>query len=396
MFIIFVVILGLNVIDLNILRSTCEKILSEQPEKLKTSYELTLSFEPEADFHERRLRLGRFYGKKGEHLKVLQHKYNVHIHLKIHFPSRPTSRKRKVTNPNAVQVLITRQDKTITERIPIEKLTEEINEKWEESSEVRFIQKQFTFSQNQWQFVSLSFESNLSVDERRDAIGRFIGKKGEYLRPFEDQHNIRLYIVDSQTKNRKYCLKLIEIQEDNPNIVYLFITKKDKSIADEIPIEQVKEQIIEKWKQATMEPVDNELFHIASFPYESKVSWRQRQKKIGHFIGKKGQHLRRLQQKYNINIQIMNHLSKRKLQRKLAKIQDEDKTNKLYLIITNKNKSSTDIIPIEKITQSLTNLWHYGKQSGCNNKKQSSSLYPEPIEFSCDDRWQPKKNRRRK
>lgn len=180
MFIIFVVILGLNVINLNILRSTCEKILSEQPEKLKSSYELTLLFEPEADFQERRLRLGRFYGRKGEHLNVLQHKYNVHIHLKIHFPSRPTLRKQKVTNPNEVQVLITWQDKTITERIPIEKLTEEINEKWEESSEVRFIQKQLTFDQNQLHFVSLSFESNLSDDERRDAIGRFIGKKGEY------------------------------------------------------------------------------------------------------------------------------------------------------------------------------------------------------------------------
>ncbi|UJR19013.1 hypothetical protein I4U23_022143 [Adineta vaga] len=150
--------------------------------------------------------------------------------------------------------------------------------------------------------LALSFELETDFRERRARIGRFIGKKGENLRSLEDKYNIRLHIINNQSSNQKYFQKLIEIQENNSEIVYLFLTKKDKSITNEIPIEEIKEQIIEKWKEANIEPIDDELFHLVSLSNESKKPFLRYRRKLGYFIGKNGQHLRNLQNQYNINI----------------------------------------------------------------------------------------------
>jgi transcription antitermination factor NusA-like protein len=219
------------------------------------------------------------------------------------------------------------------------------------------IQKQFTFDQNQFQFVSLSFESGLSSEDQSDITGRFIGKKGENLRNLEDEYNIRLHLINHQSSNRKYFQKLIEVQENQPDVFYLFITKKDKSITDEFSIEEIKEKILQKWQEATIEPIDDEIFHILSLSNESEKSLQGDRRKLGCFIGKNGQHLRDLENKYNIKIQIMNSFSTKKIQKRLAKIQDKDTFNKIYLLITHKDKSTKGEILIESIAEELTELW---------------------------------------
>ncbi|CAF3862409.1 unnamed protein product [Rotaria sp. Silwood1] len=74
----------------------------------------------------------------------------------------------------------------MTNAIPIDEIKQEITEKWEEASEIRFIEREFTFdhteSNKRFQFLPLSFQLELSPEARREIIGRFIGKKGENLR----------------------------------------------------------------------------------------------------------------------------------------------------------------------------------------------------------------------
>jgi transcription antitermination factor NusA-like protein len=348
----------LNVIDLNVLISICEEIQSKRP---KSSYDLTLSYEPESDSRERRARLGRFIGKKGQNLKILQEKYNVLIHVnddnRIGGAFTSEIGREDTNDASKLQMVVRSKHKLIRGAIPIDKIKQEIDEIWEEASETRLIQKQFTFDQNQFQFVSLSFESGLSSEDQSDITGRFIGKKGENLRNLEDEYNIRLHLINHQSSNRKYFQKLIEVQENQPDVFYLFITKKDKSITDEFSIEEIKEKILQKWQEATIEPIDDEIFHILSLSNESEKSLQGDRRKLGCFIGKNGQHLRDLENKYNIKIQIMNSFSTKKIQKRLAKIQDKDTFNKIYLLITHKDKSTKGEILIESIAEELTELW---------------------------------------
>jgi len=354
------------------LTKLCEEMMSEELQKPKFSYELTLLFEPETSALEYRRRIGRFIGKNGANLNILQDKYNVCICIDT-----------KSKSSDELKLVVKRENQSMTDTIPIQKIKEDINEQWEEASEIGFIRKQFTFDQNQFQFVTLSFDSNLSLEERHEIMGRFIGKDGEHLHHLEDQYNIRLHIIDNQSSNRKYFEKLIAVQDNNSDTFYLFITKKDKSMANnEIPIEQIKEQIIQQWREATIEPIDDELYHMLAFSYESNTSSRKQRQKVGHFIGRDGCHFRDLQDKYNVNIHIVDNSSRRTLRKKLAKIQDEREVDKLYLLITNKDKSSTNTIPIDEIEQDLMKRWTNVEQTVDVDSSQSNIGF---IEFSSSD-----------
>ncbi|UJR18165.1 hypothetical protein I4U23_005065 [Adineta vaga] len=125
--------------------------------------------------------------------------------------------------------------------------------------------------------------------------------------------------------------------------------------------------------------------------FELEADFRERRARIGRFIEKNGQYLRYLQNKYNINIQIRTNFSGKKIQRKFAKIQDDCKSKKMYLFITNKKKSTKNSIPIDKIEKQSINLWINGNETR-NIREYQSSL----IELNSDNRWYQKKNHRRK
>ncbi|CAF3674028.1 unnamed protein product [Rotaria sordida] len=258
---------GLNVIDLNVLGGICEEIESNPPIKsvsVKPFHVLTFPFESTTKIPERRTRIRRFIGKKGQNLTMLQDKYNVRIHI-INRSSNKTLRKkisevenkavkRDMSKADELYLLITAKNKLMTDAIPIDEIKREITEKWEEASEIGFIEKEFTFdhteSNKRFQFLSLPFESEVSLETRNDIISRFIGKKGENLRDLENNYNIRIHIIKQGSSNEKYFRQLIEEQEksekqdpSNQDDLYVFITKKNKSVTDVIPINEVKEEI---------------------------------------------------------------------------------------------------------------------------------------------------------
>ncbi|CAF3770503.1 unnamed protein product [Rotaria sordida] len=389
---------GLNVIDLNVLGGICEEIESNPPIKsvsVKPFHVLTFPFESTTKIPERRTRIRRFIGKKGQNLTMLQDKYNVRIHI-INRSSNKTLRKNKL----------------MTDAIPIDEIKREITEKWEEASEIGFIEKEFTFdhteSNKRFQFLSLPFESEVSLETRNDIISRFIGKKGENLRDLENNYNIRIHIIKQGSSNEKYFRQLIEEQEksekqdpSNQDDLYVFITKKNKSVTDVIPINEVKEEISKKWKEASIEPPDLQgPFYFLPLSFESKMSIQEHYRKNGRFIGKKGQNLRALQDKYNIYIHIVDKWSSKNIRRRLAKVQGEDNTDNLHLLITSKNKSTTDGIPIDKIKQEIIQQWRNGNKgrAGNNSKKSSKSKFLSigSTELTSDDRWHPKRIRRGK
>ncbi|CAF1273845.1 unnamed protein product [Rotaria magnacalcarata] len=103
--------------------------------------------------------------------------------------------------------------------------------------------------------LTLSFEPNISRHVRRARTGRFIGKGGENVRAMQDKHNVCLQLID-RSSNEKRCqrldeLKKIDEKEDNKNTddLYLLVTSKTKSITNTIPIEEIEQEITQKWKE---------------------------------------------------------------------------------------------------------------------------------------------------
>ncbi|CAM4945726.1 unnamed protein product [Rotaria socialis] len=103
--------------------------------------------------------------------------------------------------------------------------------------------------------LTLSFEPNISRYIRRARTGRFIGKGGENVRAVQDKYNVCLQLID-RSSNEKRCQRLDELKktdekEDNKNrdALYLLVTSKTKSITNTIPIEEIKQEITQKWKE---------------------------------------------------------------------------------------------------------------------------------------------------
>ncbi|CAF1428630.1 unnamed protein product [Adineta steineri] len=346
----------LNVIDLNVLINICDEISLD-----KSSETINLSFEPETDSRECHRRISRFIGKKGQNLNTLQDKYDVGIHItngssnkafKRNTKLENVAKLRNIVNLDKLDVLIRRKHPSLTtDTISMDEIKQELNAKWKEASEFEFIQKELSFDHNHFQFVCLSFESERSLHERREIIGRFIGKKGENLRSLEDQYNIRLHIMNDATFNRKHIQKIVNEQNENN-------------------------------------------FYFLSLLFESEISLQGRRRKISRFIGKNGEHIRGLQDKYNIRIQIVDQSFSRKIvQKKFAKIQDKDKLDKLYLLVTNKNKITTEKIRIVKIKEDINKLWENEEEINNLNHTQSSELNflsMSSIQLNSDNRWNKK------
>ncbi|CAF1391606.1 unnamed protein product [Adineta ricciae] len=254
--------IGLNVIDLNVLVNKCDEIVLDKTHQSPDAFFriVKLSFEAETSSQERRARISRLIGKRGCNFDALRNKYQVHIHIIDTSSNKALVNKsinvknkddiEEIVPNDELRVLIRSKSKLTTDATLIDELEQEINERWEEASEFRFIQREFTFDdKDQFQFVCLPFKLTLLLKESRRLMSRFIREKGEYLRKLEDQYNIRLHIIKNENFNYKYFQKIVEVQNGNASEnFYLFITKKIRSSTNEIPIDEVKKQIIEQWE----------------------------------------------------------------------------------------------------------------------------------------------------
>ncbi|UJR18169.1 hypothetical protein I4U23_005069 [Adineta vaga] len=238
---------GLNIIDVNVLINTCHEILSEK------SCTLILPMQPEAKLGENHKRISRFIGKKGRKLKTLEDKYHVLINL-----VNIDSNKKNIINKDELHISIRRKNKLEKNTIPFSVMRQDIIKKWEETSEVRFIQREFTFDHNSFEFISLSFDSEFSMEARHYITGCFIGKNGQHLHDLENKYNISIEIFD-QYSRKTIRKKFIKIEDkDKFDKLYLLITNKNKSTMEKIPIERIEQEINNRWKN---QQKDNEIIN---------------------------------------------------------------------------------------------------------------------------------------
>ncbi|CAF0783631.1 unnamed protein product [Adineta steineri] len=404
---------GLNIIDLNVLINICDEIVLnrlKEPKIDKTFYVCTLPFESEVNFRQRQARIGRFVGKKGETLIALQDKYDVHVYL-INKRSNRGFIKRCLNlkdlgelhyiiyGPNQY-VLIKRKNKLMLDTIPIDEIKQEIIKKWEETNESQLLEREMTFDQNQFQIVSLSFIPRpYRMFERYETMERFLGEKNENLHKLEDQYNVRLHVIknDCFCFKYKYFQKLLQIQENNFDQFFIVITKKNKSITNEIPIDEIKERITKQWKMENIELINSdESFPFMSLSFDPNSFIPERIKKVHLFIGRNGQNLYALQEKYCIYIEIIYKYSNKNIPMKSTKFLDKEKLHKVYLLITNKDKSTMNEIHFDQIKREIINRWKKIKEiDSATNMSYSNHAVPSK-QPDFDYQWHEQKYRRRK
>ncbi|CAF4083399.1 unnamed protein product [Rotaria sp. Silwood2] len=129
--------------------------------------------------------------------------------------------------------------------------------------------------------------------------------------------------------------------------------------------------------------------------FKPTLNSEERRIKTGHFIGKNGQYIRALQDKYNICMNIVNKYSSAKLRQKFL----ENNVNQLCLLLKTRSKPGNVPISIDEIKQILTEKWNETSECisfrrqyrfSCTRPIKSHSESRSWIEFNCDDRWRPK------
>ena len=151
-----------------------------------------------------------------------------------------------------------------------------------------------------------------------------------------------------------------------------------------------------------MPPPPEKPQHYLIVDYPLTLTPRQRLYKFGRFIGRKGEHIRPLETKFNVRINILNEKSSKPFRQSMNKSSVKDATknrNNLCLLITMNDKNGD----IHQIKQTLENTW---KQIDVTTRKTSSrirsaaSLVTEVTDLSLDGdtRWTPvrkSKNKRK-
>ncbi|CAF3426008.1 unnamed protein product [Rotaria sp. Silwood2] len=138
--------------------------------------------------------------------------------------------------------------------------------------------------------------------------------------------------------------------------------------------------------------------------FQSALDAKERLRQSGRFIGKNGQYLRRFEDKYNVRVNIVNRSSSKKLRQKLIEIKNKtgkQLTNELegiYLLLTKKNTSVKSTISIDEIKQLIKKKWNeisedmqIQRQHRLKHAKSRQCTTSMWFEFSCDDRWHPKR-----
>jgi predicted RNA-binding protein YlqC (UPF0109 family) len=124
----------------------------------------------------------------------------------------------------------------------------------------------------------------------------------------------------------------------------------DPIILRNICYEMEPKQLVE---QQPKEPVN-----LMSLPFGSTFNLVERRRKIGLFIGKKGRHIRAIENKYNVYVNIIIESSSRQLRQNLIELVDNTATNKLYLLLTKMDTSVKETILIDEIKQTLREKWN--------------------------------------
>ncbi|UJR06573.1 hypothetical protein I4U23_010857 [Adineta vaga] len=402
---------GLNIIDHNVLINICDEIVLDRLKEQKidkTVYVCILPFESEANFEQRQAKTGCFVGKKGENLITLQDKYDIHIHLVSKrsnrgFIKRCLNIKDRsemhciIYGPNQY-VLIQRKNKLMLNTNPIDEIKQEIIKKWEETNENQLIEKELSFDQNQFQFVSLSYiVKHRSIIKHYEIMDRFLGEKNENLHKLEDQYNVRLHVLkaDCFSFKYKYFQKLLQIPEGNFDHFFIVITKKNKLITNEIPIDEIKEQIIKQWKIENIESINSdESFPFMSLSFDPNSFTPERIKKVYRFIGRNHQNLYALQEKYHIYIEIIYEYPRENIPMKSTKLLDKEKIHKIYLLITNKDKSTMNEIYFDQIKREIINQWKKIKEIDSVTNMSYNNHAVSSKQPDIDYQWQEKKYRR--
>ena len=103
-------------------------------------------------------------------------------------------------------------------------------------------------------------------------------------------------------------------------------------------------------------PVPEKEKHYLTVDYPLTLSSRQRLYKFGRFVGRKGEHIRSLEKKFNVNINIFNDKSSKNFRQMVNKSSVKDSLknrNNLCLLITINDKNGD----VNHIKQSIENAW---------------------------------------
>jgi len=150
----------------------------------------------------------------------------------------------------------------------------------------------------------------------------------------------------------------------------------DLNMIDPIILRDICYQI-ESERSIEQEPDEPYDFMILSFG--STFNLVERRRKIGRFIGKKGRHVRAVENKYNVRVKIVIESSSVQLRRDLNELLVNSGTrhrygaNELYLLLTKMDTSVKESILIDEIKQTLTEKWNKISESEYF-KKQSGSI----------------------
>jgi hypothetical protein len=138
--------------------------------------------------------------------------------------------------------------------------------------------------------------------------------------------------------------------------------------------------------------------HYVILEFSPTLTPLQRVYKVGRFVGQNGKHLRVLERKLNVSINILNNKSTRNFRKIVKKLQtqnNETHINDLWVLITLKNDNDD----LEKVKQSLQNTWKEidvttkKKRSGPRKIRSSAPIMHSSASISGDTRWKPKKNK---
>lgn len=112
-------------------------------------------------------------------------------------------------------------------------------------------------------------------------------------------------------------------------------------------------------KQEPEEPIN-----LMTFSFGSAFNTSERCRKIGLFVGKKGRHIRAVENKYNVRVNIVTKSSKMQLRQYVMLILDSFGRRhrfinyQLYVLLTPIDPAEEEIILIDEIKQTLTQKWN--------------------------------------
>ena len=105
--------------------------------------------------------------------------------------------------------------------------------------------------------MTFSFKGIPDSAARNLKTARFIGRKGQRLRAFQDKYHVRVNTIATNSRTQ-LCRKLIKIHDNNnkqhkysADELHLFIKEGGISAQEKISIEEIKKKSRERWNQTS-------------------------------------------------------------------------------------------------------------------------------------------------